>query len=467
MENFGILSLAPAVVAVALAFITRDALISLLIGIAVGIFVTGGNVLTGFVSLCERALGNADFIWIMLIEVFIGIMVAYFQKSGAIDAFTNSISKFNLKRRGVQIVAWLLGVFIFFSDYFSILFVGNVMRGVTDKAKVSREKLAYICDSTAAPKGTMIPFGAWGVYMAGLLVGIGSIADIDIAQNVVFHMVAYNFYGILAIAMVGLFAIGIIPDYGPMRRAEDRAFKEGKVIADGATPMLSNELDNIKPNNGVKSSLFIDFIFPVLLIIGITIGTYAATGSAKILESFVCAVAFQFVVMIVRKMATVAELISVATEGIKSVISAILILAMAHCLNELSKELGTANYVISVTRNWVTPTIIIVLTFSICAFIGFFTGSSWGTYAIVTPICMPLAFELTGGAITPLIYAAVAAIMGGGCFGDHCSPLSDTTILSSLAAGSDHIDHVKTQIPYAISAAAISAVGYIIVGLTA
>lgn len=161
MENFGILSLAPAVVAVALAFITRDALISLLIGIAVGIFVTGGNVLTGFVSLCERALGNADFIWIMLIEVFIGIMVAYFQKSGAIDAFTNSISKFNLKRRGVQIVAWLLGVFIFFSDYFSILFVGNVMRGVTDKAKVSREKLAYICDSTAAPKGTMIPFGAW------------------------------------------------------------------------------------------------------------------------------------------------------------------------------------------------------------------------------------------------------------------------------------------------------------------
>lgn len=302
--------------------------------------------------------------------------------------------------------------------------------------------------------------------MAGLLVGIGSIADIDIAQNVVFHMVAYNFYGILAIAMVGLFAIGI-PDYGPMRRAEDRAFKEGKVIADGATPMLSNELDNIKPNNGVKSSLFIDFIFPVLLIIGITIGTYAATGSAKILESFVCAVAFQFVVMIVRKMATVAELISVATEGIKSVISAVLILAMAYCLNELSKELGTANYVISVTRNWVTPTIIIVLTFSICAFIGFFTGSSWGTYAIVTPICMPLAFELTGGAITPLIYAAVAAIMGGGCFGDHCSPLSDTTILSSLAAGSDHIDHVKTQIPYAISAAAISAVGYIIVGLTA
>jgi len=155
-----------------------------------------------------------------------------------------------------------------------------------------------------------------------------------------------------------------------------------------------------------------------------------------------------------------------AVQGIKSVLAAILILALAYCINAISKELGTAQYVISVTESWMTPTLLIPLTFSICAFVSFFTGTSWGTYAIMTPIFVPLAFQLTGGSINGIIFATIAAVMGGGCFGDHCSPLSDTTILSSLAAGSDHIDHVSTQLPYAMTAAAISLAGYLIVGLT-
>lgn len=466
MDSVGILSLAPAAVAIVLAFITRDALFSLLLGVIVGVVITGGNIITGFTGICESALGNADFIWVLMIEVFIGIMVAYFQKSGAIDSFSRAISKFNLKRRGVQVLTWLLGVFIFFSDYFSPLFVGNVMRGITDKAKVSREKLAYICDSTSAPVCTLVPFSAWGIYMAGLIVGFGAIENKDIAQDVIVHMVPYNFYGIFSMLMVGLITLKIIPDFGPMKKAEDRAFNEGKPIADNAKPLLSNELDRIKPKEGIKSNLFLDFLAPALIIICVTVGTYVILGSAKTLEAFVCAVVFQFIVMLIRRMATLTEMISLAIEGIKSVMSAILILAMAYCINAISKELGTANFVISVTENWMTPTVIVVLTFLVCAFISFFTGSSWGTYAIVTPICMPLAFNLTGGDITPIIYATTAAIMGGGCFGDHCSPLSDTTILSSLASGSDHIDHVKTQMPYAITAAAVSCVGFIIVGLT-
>lgn len=463
--NYGILSLLPALIALVLAFITRDAIFSILLGTLVGIVISGQNILFGFTGLAQDALGNADFIWVLMIEVFVGIMVAYFQKSGAINAFTEFVGKKTLKQRGAQILGWLLGIFIFFSDYFSPLYVGTVMRNITDKARVSREKLAYICDSTSAPVCTIIPFSSWGVYMAGLLVGIGAFVDKDVATKAVVRSVPFNFYGILAVAMVGLIALGIVPDYGPMKKAEKRAAETGKVIADGAKPMLGKELSQIKPKEGIKSNLFINFLAPALIIISITLGTYIVMGSAKTLEGFVAAVAFQFVAMLVQRMATLQELIETAVEGIKSVMSAILILALAYCINSISKTLGTANYVISVTQSWITPTLLILFTFLVGAFISFFTGSSWGTYAIITPIVIPLAFELTGGEITSLQYAAIAAILGGGCFGDHCSPLSDTTILSSLAAGSDHIDHVKTQIPYTLTVAGISSILYIIVGM--
>lgn len=464
--DYGILSLAPALVALILAFITRDATFSLLIGVLVGIAVAGQNLLFGFSGLMQDALGNADFIWVLGIEVFIGIMVAFFQKSGAIEAFTSRISKFNIKAKGAQVIAWLLGIFIFFSDYFSPLYVGNVMRGITDKARVSREKLAYICDSTSAPVCTLIPFSSWGIYMAGLLIGMGPLIDSNIATEAVVKMVPYNFYGITSVFMVGFIATGIIPDYGPMGKAEKRAREEGKVIGDNAKPLLSKELDDIKPNEGVKPNLLINFFAPALIIICITIGTYVVLGSAKTLEAFIAAVAFQFVSMMIQKMGTLPEMMDTAIQGIKSVLAAILILALAYCINSISKQLGTAQYVISITEGWMSPTLLMPLTFAICAFVSFFTGTSWGTYAIMTPIFVPLAFQLTGGALGGVIYGTIAAIMGGGCFGDHCSPLSDTTILSSLAAGSDHIDHVTTQLPYAMTAAAISLIGYFILGIT-
>ncbi len=464
LSSYGILSLLPAVVAVILAFVTKDAIFSLLIGIIVGIFVTGQNVLFGFTGLVQDALGNSDFIWVVCIEVFVGIMVAYFQKSGAIDAFTKRIERRSIKAAGAQIIAWLLGIFIFFSDYFSPLYVGTVMKGITDKARVSREKLSYICSSTSAPVCTLIPFSAWGVYMAGLLVGIGAFVDKTVATNAVIKMVPFNFYGILSVVLVGLIAVGIVPDFGPMRKAEKRARETGKVIADGANPMMGKELEQIKPNEGVKPNLLVNFFGPALIIISVTLGTYLFTGSAKTLEGFIAAVVFQFVTMLIQKMATIDELVKTAIEGIKSIISAILILSLAYCLNSISKELGTANYVVSITKAWMTPTLLLVFTFLTCAFVSFFTGTSWGTYAIMTPIAIPLAFNLTGGVINNVIYASIAAVMSGGCFGDHCSPISDTNILSSLASGSDHMDHVNTQMPYALVVAGLTCLLYLGLG---
>ena len=465
MDNYGILSLAPALIAVILAFITREALFSILCGVLVGLLITGQDLLFGFTGIIQSALGNADFIWVIGIEVFIGIMVAFFQKSGAISAVANKLNeKLHITPKIAQVMGAALGVLIFFSDYFSPLFVGNVMRPITDKAKVSREKLAWLCDCTSAPVCITLPFSAWGVYVAGLVVGFGTFATAEAGQNAVIHASVFQLYGILTIVMIFLVALGFIPDFGPMKKAEERARTTGKVIADGSTPMLSNELDNIKPKEGFKPNIVLHFLIPAIIIICTTIGTYVVMGSAKTLEAFVLAVTYQAIVLLIQKAFNIREMIQVATEGIKSVVSAMLILSLAYCINAISQSLGTANFVISVTESWMTPATLLALTFAVCAFISFFTGTSWGVYAIMIPIAMPLAFNMAGGVEGSLVYAEIAAVMGGGAFGDHCSPLSDTTILSSMGSASDHLDHVRTQLPYALTCGALAAAAYLVLG---
>lgn len=467
MDNYGILSLAPALIAVILAFITKEALFSILCGCLVGLLIVGKyNLIFGFAGLIQDALGNADFIWVVGIELFIGIMVAFFQKSGAIEAVANKLNeKLHITPKIAQIMAAVLGILVFFSDYFSPLFVGNVMRPITDKAKVSREKLAWLCDCTSAPVCITLPFTAWGVYVAGLVVGFGTFADAAMGQNAVIHSIPFQLYGILTIVMILLVAIGFIPDYGPMKKAEERARTTGQVVAEGDNPMLSDELGKIKPKEGWKPSIVLHFLIPALIVIATTIGTYVVLGSAKTLEAFIAAVAYQAILLLIQGAFNIREMMATATEGMKSVLGAILILAMAYCINSISKTLGTSYYVISITESWMTPVTLLALTFVVCAFMSFFTGTSWGVYAIMIPIVLPLAFNMTGGQATNLVYATIAAVMGGGCFGDHCSPLSDTTILSSLGSGSDHLAHTKTQLPYALTVAVLTCIGYIIIGL--
>jgi len=465
MENpyFGVWSIVPALVAVIFAFITREALFSLLIAALAGIFIQGKG-FWGLSGLFTKALGNGDFIWVVLIEVFIGILVAFFLKTGSTKEFTRVVGNKITGRKKVQILAWFLGMFIFFSDYFSPLFVGPVMKDLTDKAKISREKLAYICDSTSAPMAVIIPFSAWGVFITGLLVGQGPIEDLAFATQIYFKSVGLNLYAIFAVLMVGLIALGIIPEFGPMKKAELRAQNEGKVLSDDAKPMMGVELSNIEQAKEiVRPRLFLNFILPVLIIIFVAIGTYIFMGSAKTLEAFMTAVFFLGIVLIIQKL-SIKDVFETGVQGIKGVMPAILILALAYVINTVSKDLGAAQYIIAVTESWLTPALLPVITFFICAFISFSTGTSWGTYAIMIPIAVPLAFSFTGGDVNILIYATIGAVAGGGVFGDHCSPLSDTTILSSFGAASDHIDHVRTQLPYAASAAAVALIVYLIVG---
>ena len=462
--DLGPLSLVPASVAILLAFLTRNTVFSLAVACLAGVLVAGDNLL-GFPRLLVSALGNEDFSWIFLLELFIGILIAFFQRTGAILNFSSFIERRRMTRKRVQLIAWFMGMFVYFSDYFSPLFVGSTMRALSDRFKISREKLAYICDSTSAPVSILVPITGWAVLVAGLIVGMGPIEDAADAMAAFILSIPFNLYSILAVMMVGLIAAGILPDFGPMKKAEERARNEGKLTREDAQPLMADELTGIDPYPGIQTSLFWNFVFPVLLVIGFAVGSVTLTGSARPMESFLLASVMAAIVMRIQGV-PLAEITDTAMAGIKGIMPAIIILAFAYALNDLSATLNTADYIISVTESWLTPKVLPVLAFLITGFVAFSTGTSWGTYAIMIPIAVPLAFSFSANELDTVVYATIAAVSGGGVFGDHCSPLSDTSILASTGAASDHIDHVKTQLPYAAIIGGISILLYLAIGMT-
>ena len=202
-----------------------------------------------------------------------------------------------MTRKRVQLIAWFMGMFVYFSDYFSPLFVGSTMRALSDRFKISREKLAYICDSTSAPVSILVPITGWAVLVAGLIVGMGPIEDAADAMAAFILSIPFNLYSILAVMMVGLIAAGILPDFGPMKKAEERALNEGKLTRDDAQPLMADELTGIEPYSGIQTSLFWNFVFPVLLVIGFAIGSVTLTGSARPMESFLLASVMAAIIM--------------------------------------------------------------------------------------------------------------------------------------------------------------------------
>tara|TARA_B100001123_G_C15336718_1_gene1033152 strand:- start:1155 stop:2561 length:1407 start_codon:yes stop_codon:yes gene_type:complete len=464
LENFGVISLIPASVAILLAFITRNTIFSLAMACLIGVIVSGQG-LIGFPNLLKNALGNTDFSWVLLLEFFIGISIAFFQRTGAIRNFSLFIASKKMTRIRVQLIAWFMGMFVYFSDYFSPLFVGSTMRDLSDRFRISREKLAYICDSTSAPVSILVPITGWAVLVATLMIGMGPVQDAGEAMMLFIYSIPYNIYSILAVIMVGLIATKVIPDFGPMREAEQRAINENKLLRDGANPLMGVELTNIEPFEGIQTSLFWNFVFPVLIVICFAVGSFMITSSAKPMEAFLLSSSVAGIIMRIQGV-PLNEIINTAMMGIKGIMPAIIILALAYSLNDLSALLNTAGFIIDNTESWLTPKLLPMLAFLITAIVAFSTGTSWGTYAIMIPIAVPLAFNFSENEITHIVYATVAAIAGGGVFGDHCSPLSDTSILASTGAASDHIDHIKTQMPYALIVGLISVLIYLVIGNT-
>lgn len=466
--NHGFLSLVPLIITLFLAFWKRDAVLALFIGCIMGVVLLGMDPAFGFSTLAQEALGNADFIWVLLIQVFIGIMIAFFMKAGVVKAFAELVAGKVKSPRGVKFATWLIGLFTI-DDYMSPLLRGVVMRPLTDEMHVSREKLSFMLDSTCASVCTLMPFMAWGAYVAGLVADLGGpVTNADQGLSVYIHAIPFNFYAILMVLITLLSALEIFPDFGPMRTAERRARETGKVLRDGAVPMVGAELEELQKggDSDVKPNVTLDFLVPILIMVATGVWSYVARGGVKILECLIITVLYMSIELCIRRVfRSVKDLVDTAVQGMKSVMSATLILALAYCINTITEAMGAADFILEATSGWMTPVLFLTVTFLVGAVISFFTGSSWGTYAICIPLAVPMAYSFTGNQLGLLVYAAVGAVVSGGLFGDHCSPVSDTTVLSSLGSACDHIDHVRTQLPYALLAAGVSMVLWVVVAL--
>lgn len=455
-QHIGLWSLLPAFTTIVLAFLLRDVLVALFVGIAVGGLVIGQlNILDVFIL---EAIGTRSYALILVVYLWaLGGLLGLWTRTGGARAFaTWAGGKIVRGPRTARVFAWLLGVIFHQGGTISTILAGTTARPITDEQRVSHEELTYLIDSTASPAATVIPFNAWPLYVAGLVVGTTALFPTEgAAVNFFFASIPYNFYGILAITFTLLFALGWLPWRGrKMDRATERARETGQLNAPDAQPIASEELTQLKMPTGYRVGME-DFLVPMGLLLGVAIIPYFIVGEVLIAEAFGIAVLAGFGLAVSKGM-RLAEAVEGFVDGCKGVTIGAIILGLAVTLGEVSRVLGTANYVVEATTGVIIPALLPAIFMAICMVVAFSIGSSWGTYAVVFPLAMPLAFAVNPDPF--YLQICFGAVLGGAVFGDQCSPISDTTILSSLACGGDVMDHVTTQIPLALTAAGIAAV---------
>lgn len=478
----GWVSLLPSAVAIGLALIIRQVIPALFAGLFIGAWaVEGFQLQTLFPSLLATAdnyivgaLANTDHASVMLFTLMVGGMVGVISRNGGMLGVVEMIVRFADSTRKAMIATVGLGFAIFFDDYANTLVVGNTMRPITDRMKISREKLAYLVDSTAAPIACIGLVTTWVGYEVGLIRdALADISALDLNPYMVFlNSIPYSFYPLLALLMVGL-VVGRQRDFGSMRLAEQRA-RNGQVAPTGVSGATTHsELAQIEPEPG-QSCRARNALLPILTLILGVIGGMLISGEGGTLREIIgSANSYQALIWGSLLGSLVAILLSVLgrclslehavhawLNGAKSMLMAILILVLAWSLSSVNEALGTAEFLVSMLTGELHPGLMPALVFIAAALTAFGTGSSWGTMGILLPLMVPLAWALTQAAgvdtqsALPILYATVASVMGGAVWGDHCSPISDTTILSSMASQCDHIEHVRTQIPYALLAGA-------------
>ncbi len=467
-DHYGFLSLVPALATLVICFATSNVILALFMGVVLGGLVTGQyNIIQNFLI---PSLGTESYAQILLVYLWaLGGLLGIWNRNGGAFHFARSISEnFVRSRRSAMFFTWLMGMIFHQGGTISTVLTGTTVRPVSDREKVSHEELTYIVDSTASPVATIIPFNVWPVYIAGL-VAIPSmshfIPDQDAAIRLFFRSIPFNFYGLLAVTFTLLFALDKLPFVGSaMRAAQKRVRSSGELDAPGAAPMESPELTVVNLAPGYQSSL-VDFFVPISVLLGFAIIPWLVTGTPMILEAFSLAVVAAMVTSIIRGM-RVADAFEGLIDGIKGVTVVAIILGLAVTLAKVSEALGASLYIIELSTDLLSaaPFVLPGLLMIICMIMSFSIGSSWGTYAVVFPIALPLAYAISPDPL--YITLAFGAIMGGAVFGDQCSPISDTTILSSLVCGSDLMDHVRTQLPMAVAAAGGAIVIYTAIAFT-
>ena len=463
-------SLLPPIIAIALALITKEVYSSLFIGILVGgllysNFAFETTVLHVFNDGIVASVTDSYNMGILIFLVILGTMVCLMNKAGGSAAFGRWAEK-NIKSRvGAQLASILLGCLIFIDDYFNCLTVGSVMRPITDKHNISRAKLAYIIDATAAPICIIAPISSWAAAVAGF-------AEDGQGFNLFLRAIPYNYYALLTIVMmVGLVVMKV--DFGTMRNFERNAVEKNDLFS-GSNPYASAEADVSEDKGRV-----LDLVLPVvMLIICCVIGMIYSGGffegedfitafsnsdaSVGLMLGSAFALVFSFVYFLIRRSMSFKDMMNCIPEGFKAMVPAIMILTFAWSLKAMTDSLGAKYFVRDFVRTSATgiQMLLPVIVFVIGCLLAFATGTSWGTFGILIPIVQNV-FSMDN----PMAIICISACMAGAVCGDHCSPISDTTIMASAGAQCDHVNHVSTQLPYAITCAAVSGVTYLIAGI--
>ncbi|NUP88999.1 MAG: sodium:solute symporter [Candidatus Sumerlaeia bacterium] len=494
--DHGWLSVLPPVLAIALAIATRQVVLSLLAGVWSGwIIAASGNPLKGTadaIACLVNVFGEAWQTRVILFTMLMGSLLILMQRSGGVDGFVAWVGRWKWAhtRRGAQLMAWIVGLGVFIESTITCLVVGTVSRPLFDRLRISREKLAYICDSTSAPVCILLPFNGWGATVLALLAtqaAAGHLGDQG-PLTVFVAAIPLNFYAILSVLLV-LLTILTGWEIGPMRAAERRARVEGKVLRDGAMPVVDAEVISIPAKEGVPPrlrNLLLPLIAMVAMVpVGILITGWPglagvpagagfpakfmallneASGSLAVLWAVLFALALAAVAMWAQRIFRVQEIVDLSFKGAGGLVPLATIMMLAFAIGMTCNALGTGNWVAEMAQPHLSPGAIAPVVFVVSCFIAFSTGTSWGTFAIMMPLAVPLAASYAAHGDPVSIPLVVSAVLGGGVFGDHCSPISDTTVVSSMASCSDHIDHVRTQMPYALIAASLTLAIYITLG---
>lgn len=484
----GILSILPPLIAIVLALVLRQVVLSLFTGIWVGaILIFNYDVIGGIFRVLDHfivgALSETSHVQIIVFSMMFGGMVGVISKNGGTIGIANLITRYATSSRGGQLATWGMAFVMFFDDYANVLVRGNLMRPITDKLRISREKLSFIVDAGAATVTSVFIISTWIGYEVGLIdQGLKSIGSAEDAYSVFLQTIPYRFYPIFTLILVFLVAF-LRRDFGPMLAAERRAWVTGKVLRDGAQPAVDlTETTGAADLN--KPARWYNGILPILAILAVGLYGLYSTGTAALesagitdygvgdiiskSDSYASLLWASFAGCLVAIALSIGQRILKATEaidawfnGLKSMLLAMLILVLAWSIGAVTQELNTAGYLVQILRGAIAPHWLPVLTFLIAALMSFATGTSWGTMAIMMPLVIPLADTLSADAQLAaadhmiILHGVISSVLAGAVFGDHCSPISDTTILSSMASACDHIDHVRTQLPYAVLAAVV------------
>ncbi len=496
-ETYGILTLIPPFVAIALAFITKNVIFSLFMGIFSGTFlinISGNNIFaalySAFIDLVSKMVGSMADSWnagIILQVLTIGGLIAVITKMGGPRAIAEKLAKKAKTQRSAQIYTWIMGFFIFFDDYANSLIIGPIMRPVTDKLKVSREKLAFIIDATAAPVAGIALISTWIGYEISLIKdAYAMIGQVDVNAYAIFvETIPYRFYNILMLAFV-FFTAYFLREFGPMHKAASRAISTGQVYHPDANVMMNQESATLEPKDNLQHSIW-NAIIPIATLIAVAFfGFYfngyhaldeaamkivdanpyafssirdcfgGADASIVLFEAALFASIVAIGMGMQQKMFNLSEALETWVLGVKALVITGVILILAWSISAVIKELGTSTYLVSILTD-ATPQILLPsIIFILGSIISFATGTSYGTMGILMPLAIPIANAvgihtgLEGTELQNYIVLNISSVLTGAIFGDHCSPISDTSILSSMGASCDHMDHIKTQLFYAL-----------------